>query len=117
MGVIATVKSQFADYPRVHRAHSNLAVHIFAIPLYWAGLAGLGFGIARLSWMEAAIGVAAIFVSIALQAWGHGRERERALPFTGVSNFFLRLTTELLIVFPNYFIGGGWARAWRGKAQ
>ncbi len=115
MGIGETVKAQIADYPRVHAARANLAVHLVAIPLYWAGLIWLVYGLVAGAWPWGLGGAAALATSVALQGWGHRREREASRPFTGPWNVLLRLTTEALIVFPRYVLTGGWARAWRGR--
>jgi hypothetical protein len=113
MGLVATVRGQLEDYPRVHRRRANLALHGLAVPLYWLGLAAIVFGIATLRWQAAAAGVALLLVSIGIQAFGHSLEAERAKPFSGPANFALRLTTESLFVFPHYLASGLWMRAWR----
>jgi uncharacterized membrane protein YGL010W len=113
MKLVAVVRAQIADYPRVHRARANLVVHLLAIPMFPLGLGCIGFGIVTHAWLSSAIGIACVVISVALQGWGHAMERERPQPFSGPFNFLLRLTTESLVVFPRYVGTGGWRHAWR----
>ena len=110
--VIELILRQIDDYPRVHRARANLAIHAFAVPLFWLGLALLGRGLAVPSGRNLAAAAAAFAASIGLQGLGHGLEREQAQPFSGALNFLVRLTTESLVVVPRYVLRGGFARAW-----
>jgi hypothetical protein len=108
------VAHRIADYPRVHRTRANLALHLFAgVPLFWAGLALIAIGAARLSWVEAAAGAACVLGSLVLEGAGHKRETETAEPFKGPLDFVIRYTFEQLFVFPHFVATGGWARAWR----
>jgi hypothetical protein len=106
------VAERLADYPRVHRTRANLAIHILGVPLFWVGFALVGLGAARLSWLEAALGVACMIASVALEGFGHGREPEAAQPFKGPGDFVIRYAFEQLFVFPHFVATGGWARAW-----
>lgn len=110
--MIELMRAQIADYPRVHRARVNLAIHVLAVPAFWAGLGILAAAALHASVRELALAATLLGVSIGLQAWGHARETERARPFTGPLNFALRLTTESLVVFPRYVATGGWRKAW-----
>jgi hypothetical protein len=112
MSIPSIVAAQIHDYPRVHRSRVNLAVHLVAIPLFWAGVVTLGLSLNG-GLLLAALGAGAIAASIALQGMGHALEMEKAQPFTGPVNFLIRLTTESLIVFPRYVLSGGLARAWK----
>jgi hypothetical protein len=117
MSLGSIVAAQIADYPRVHRAEANLAIHLMAVPMFWAGLMALAIGAAALSWLAAAAGAVLLLASVALQGWGHGQEKERAAPFPGPLNFLIRITTENLYVFPRYVLTGGWLKAWRAQRR
>ena len=110
---MASIADQFRAYPRVHQSRLNLAIHIIAVPLFWAGLAAIAW-----SWnngpLFAAYGAGALFASIALQGLGHRFEREPSDPFTGPINFIYRLTKESLLLFPIFMLSGNFAKAWRG---
>jgi hypothetical protein len=115
MSFAVFVAARLADYPRVHRTRVNLAVHAVAVPLFWAGLALLVRGAARLSAVEFGLGAAVVLASVVLEGVGHAREPERAVPFRGPGDFALRYAFEQLITFPHFVLTGGWARAWRGR--
>lgn len=111
------IRQQFADYPRVHTDRRNLAIHLFAVPLLWSGLAVAGAALWHGGLWAIAAGVALIVGSLALQAFGHKLEPERAAPFSEPIHFTLRLISENLIVFPTFVLSGAWWRAWRRVSQ
>lgn len=111
------VSDQISDYPRVHRARTNLRIHILAVPMFWAGAIALVIAGVTGTWGGAAIGGALLLLSIALQGWGHKQEAEAPLPFKGPLDFPIRITTENLYVFPRYVLTGGWLKAWRAASR
>jgi hypothetical protein len=117
MSFSSFVAERVADYPRVHRARANLAIHVVAVPLFWAGLALMLFGAARLSWLHAALGLGCVLVSVALEGVGHRQEPEAATPFKGPGDFVRRYAFEQLFTFPHFVATGGWARAWRTAGE
>ena len=110
---MTNIADQIRAYPGVHQSRVNLAIHVVAVPLFWAGFAAL-----VLSWSNGAIlaayGAGAIFVSVALQGIGHRFEHETAEPFSGPLNFVYRLTKESLFLFPIFALNGNFAKAWNG---
>jgi uncharacterized membrane protein YGL010W len=107
---------QLRAYPRVHQSRLNLAIHVLAVPLFWAGLAA--FAVAASNGpIFIVYGAGAVVASIALQGLGHRFEREAAEPFSGPLNFIYRLTKESLILFPVFALSGGFASVWNGRPR
>lgn len=108
-----SLTEQMRAYPHVHQSRLNLAIHVLAVPLFWAGLAALAF-----SWSNGLIfavyGAGGLAASIGLQGLGHRIEREPAEPFRGPLNFVYRLTKESLVLFPIFALSGSFAKAWKG---
>lgn len=101
---------QWSDYAAKHHDRVNLAIHLFAVPLFMIGcvlvvlaaLEGLAFVVA---------GIVAVVVAIGLEGLGHRREAEPPAPFTGVLGFARRFFLEQWVTFPRYVLSGGCLRA------
>ena len=81
------------------------------VPLFLAGNTASIVGAIRLDWIEAAVGVASMALSMALQGRGHRRESVPPAPFTGPANAIARIFLEQWITFPRFVLSGGWWRA------
>ncbi|HWA01395.1 MAG TPA: hypothetical protein VG841_13880 [Caulobacterales bacterium] len=112
MSLARIVSDQIADYPRVHRSHTILRIHLLAVPMFWAGLVALVIAAATLTLSAAVVGAVLLLLSIALQGWAHKKEKEQPIPFKSPLEFLIRITTENLYVFPRYVLSGGWKKAW-----
>jgi hypothetical protein len=104
------------DYPELHRDRFNLAIHVFLVPMFQAGIVTAIAGAALRDWRYAAAGLASSLVSIVLQGRGHARE-EKKPTFGGPLNVVARIFAEQFVTFPRFVLGGGWLRAWRASAQ
>lgn len=104
---------QWNGYPLYHQARANLLIHIVLVPVFLAGNIAVLAGIARRSWPAVLAGLSAMIVSFAIQGYGHGREANPSIPFSGPANAFARVILEQWITFPRFFFSGGWSRAWR----
>ncbi len=95
---------QWSDYAAKHRDRGNLALHLVAVPLFWAGTAGVVSGLSTGRWTLAAGGVGAWVASLVLQGRGHAREAERPTPFTGPADFVSRFVAEQFVTFPRFVV-------------
>lgn len=104
---------QWDGYPLYHQARTNLLIHIVLVPVFLGGNIALIAGLVRLSWAMALAGLAAMIISFAAQGYGHGREANPSIPFSGPANAFARIFLEQWVTFPRFFLTGGWSRALR----
>jgi hypothetical protein len=110
--VVVSVGVLRRDRPR-RKLRANLLMHVILVPLFLAGNLTLIAGLVRWSWIELVTGAGLMFVSMALQARGHGAEAVPPEPFTGASNALARIFLEQWITFPRFVATGGWLRALR----
>ena len=103
---------QWSLYPGAHRDRRNLALHAATAPLFLLGTCGL-IASPFLGWRWAALGAAAIIVTIVAQGRGHKLETQAPSPFLGPLDVARRLFVEQWITFPRYVLSGGFAAAWR----
>jgi hypothetical protein len=113
MESVGLARWQWDGYPLYHQARTNLLIHILLVPVFLAGNIALLAGIVRLSWPAALAGFAAMAISFAVQGYGHGREANPSIPFSGPANAFARIFLEQWVTFPRFFLSGGWTRALR----
>ena len=85
---------QWQGYPRYHQSRANLLMHIVLVPLFLAGNVALIVGVFRLDWIEAVVGAACMFVSMALQGRGHRGEPVPPVPFSSAGNALARIFLE-----------------------
>ncbi|MES1200944.1 MAG: terminase [Pseudomonadota bacterium] len=116
MSLARIVSDQIADYPRVHRSHVILRIHLLAVPMFWAGLLALLIAAITLTPSAAWLGAGLLLLSVLLQRWAHAREPEQPIPFKSPLEFLIRITTENLYVFPRWVLNGGWKKAWEAAA-
>ena len=108
---------QWQGYSRNHQSRFNLLLHLFVIPLFLAGNIALVFGVAKLSWELALMGITATVISVALQGRGHRAEVNPPEPFTGALNAISRIFLEQWVTFPRFVLSGGWLAAWRSVSS
>jgi hypothetical protein len=112
---------QWRDYPRVHTARANLALHIATAPIFFAScltLAGTPFlaltgRASQGGWRMALAALVGLVLAVAAQGRGHRLEPEPPAPFRGPLDVLARLFLEQLFTFPKFVLTGGFARAWR----
>ena len=104
---------QWEGYARYHQSRANLLMHIVLVPLFLAWNVALVVGLIRLDWIEAAVGAACMFVSMALQGRGHKAERVTPVAFSGAGNALARIFLEQWITFPRFVLTGGWRQTLR----
>jgi hypothetical protein len=113
MGISALLRWQWEGYSRYHASRANLLLHLIVVPVFIAGSIGLIAALLRGSLVFAALALAAMITSIALQGRGHRVEAQPPEPFTGPANAVLRIVFEQWITFPRFVLSGGWLRAGR----
>jgi hypothetical protein len=113
MSIGRLLHRQWEGYARVHQARANLLIHIFAVPLFLAGSAGLVAAIAVRSLLLLGVAIGCIVAAVALQGRGHRLEPVPPEPFSGPLDFVLRLFFEQWITFPRFVLSGGWSAALR----
>jgi hypothetical protein len=109
--------SMMREYATFHRNRTNLLGHVFVVPLF---VAGACLSVA-LFWggqpLEGGLALLGPLISMAAQAFLHGREDIAPKPFTGPLNFIGRLLGEQFFKFPYFVLSGAFFRAWREAAQ
>jgi hypothetical protein len=111
------IRWQWELYPEGHATRRNLALHLFAVPLFDLGLAGavaapvLG---APLWAIGAGLGAAA--VGFGIQGAGHKGEPVAPVPFAGPIDVLTRILTEQYFTWWRFLASGGFARAWRAAS-
>ncbi|HEY1774168.1 MAG TPA: terminase [Gammaproteobacteria bacterium] len=112
MGLRELLRWQWTSYPEAHTSRANLVLHIFTVPLFWAGTALLLASLFILSWPLAVLGAGCLLVPLVAQGLGHKRlESQPSAPFTSPWNFVARFCLEQWINFPRFVLSGGWWRA------
>jgi hypothetical protein len=117
MGPAQLLQWQWEGYPRYHLSHTNLLIHIVAVPLFLAGNIALVAALLYGSVSGAAVGLACMVASIVLEGRGHKLEQNPPEPFTSALNAVARLYLEQWITFPRFLLSGGWYRALRASAK
>jgi phage terminase small subunit len=117
MNLPELLRWQYAGYAKFHRSRDNLLIHIVVVPFFLIGAVSLVLSIARQSWLAAAISLATMVVSLALQGRGHGLEQYPPEPFTGKCNAVARIFLEQFITFPRFVLSGAWWRALHTSAR
>jgi len=117
MGAARLLRWQWSGYPRFHCGRANLLVHGVAVPVFLAGNIVLVLALPRGAVVPAALGLAAMAVSLAVQGRGHATEATPVEPFTGAANAVARILLEQWITFPRFVLTGGWLRALRASAR
>jgi hypothetical protein len=111
--VFELLRWQWQGYPRYHRSHANLLIHIVLVPVFVLGNVVLLVALAQRSWLAVLVALAAMVVSVALQGRGHRQEATPPEPFTSPVNAVARIFCEQWVTFPRFVLSGGWYRALR----
>jgi hypothetical protein len=117
MPLVQLLRCQWAAYSRNHQSRANLLLHAAAVPLFLAGNVLLVVAMAQARWLVAAISLAAMILSAALQGFGHCQEAKPSEPFTGPLNAALRMVLEQWDTFPRFVLSGRWWRAFRSATD
>jgi len=102
-------------YPEGHTGRGNLVVHAVTVPLFYVGTLAIVAAPFVSPWLF--LGAALMLVTLAAQGRGHAGEPNRPIPFRGPVDFVARFFAEQWITFPRFVLTGGFARAWRGRAE
>jgi hypothetical protein len=113
VSIAELLKWQWEGYPTYHRSRVNLLIHILVVPLFLAANVELILGFATGSWVVGLGGLVIMAVSFGLQGFGHRKEQEPPVPYTGIKNALSRIFLEQWVTFPRFVISGGWIRAIR----
>jgi len=117
MGPRELLRWQWEGYPRYHAQRVNLLLHLFSVPIFWAGTLLLVAALISLRWPLAVIGFGGMLVALVVQGRGHKLEAVPPAPFTGPGNFVARFCLEQWINLPRFILGGAWRRAYRGDGR
>lgn len=98
------LRTQWADYSRVHANRANFVVHLLTAPVFMAGTVAFFWGFCALSISLSLAGLLAMMGAIAAQGWGHKKESEPPAPFTSRANAFARIILEQWVTFPRYVL-------------
>lgn len=119
---------QWETYTRNHTTRNNLLIHIFAVPLVWAGTflwisafvnlasSASAKAAADATWQLVLAGIVCQGLGMALQGRGHKQEAEPPIPFTGPANAITRIVLEQFVTFPRFVLSGAYGKAWRESA-
>jgi hypothetical protein len=113
VNVLQLLKWQWDGYPRYHGSRANLLLHIVLVPLFIVANVIVVVALVERAWFVAALAVAAMGVSVALQGRGHREEQTPPEPFTGPANALARIFCEQWLTFPRFVLSGGWSHAMR----
>lgn len=113
MSIAQLLRWQWEGYLRHHRSRANLLLHIVVVPLFILANAVAVVALVERAWLIAAIAIAAMAVSVALQGRGHRQEPTPPEPFTSLLNAVLRIFLEQWVIFPRFVLSGGWSHAMR----
>ena len=102
---------QWSTYPQAHRSRRNLLLHLFSVPLFVVGSAGLVVSPLTHGW--SALGAVGMVLALALQGRGHAGEAVRPIPFASPWDFLARFFVEQWVNFPRFVLSGGFAEAWK----
>ncbi len=82
MNVLHLLRWQWEGYSRYHQSRANLLLHVFAVPVFLLSNVAVVAALIARSWLAAAVAIAAMIVSLALQGRGHREELVAPEPFT-----------------------------------
>ena len=117
MSLLQLWEWQWKGYSRYHHTRANLLIHIVVVPLFLAGNVGLIIGLVERSWVLGLTSLVIMSLSLALQGFGHSKEKVPPEPFTGFRNMVFRIFLEQWITFPRFVVSGGWLRALRQQGS
>ncbi|HLT99799.1 MAG TPA: terminase [Burkholderiaceae bacterium] len=104
MSLTHILRTQWADYSRVHANGANLMVHALTAPVFMAGTVVFFWGFCALSPLLSLGGVFAMIVAVVAQGWGHKKESQPPAPFTSRGNAIARIFLEQWVTFPRYVV-------------
>lgn len=102
MKIKALLAWQWQGYHRYHQSKINIAIHLFAVPLFIAACISLIVSLVFFNLPLLFGSICTLLVAMVLQAVGHRQEPLAPEKFTGASNFILRLLFEQFITFPKF---------------
>lgn len=100
-------------YASGHGNRLNLAIHLATAPVFCAGVLALLWGPFRLEPLTILLGAAGIFLAVAAQGFGHGKERVKSDPFLSPADFVARLFVENTRTFWRFVFSGRLSENWR----
>ena len=100
-------------YGTFHRDRVNLLIHMAMVPVFVLGAVGAVWSAWSANWLTALLLAAAPPISLAAQGYGHKREANPPLPFSGPGDFVRRILREQFYTFPRFVLSGAWLRCWR----
>lgn len=115
MNILQLLEWQWKRYPIYHRSRTNLLIHIVAVPVFLFGNVMFALALLKFAWLWVLGWGFLMLGSLGLQAYGHRREIEQSVPFSGFGNAFERIFLEQWINFPRFFFSGSWLRAFRQR--
>ncbi len=95
-------------YGSNHRDPVNLIIHLVTVPVFIAGLILAFVG-------QPLASILAIASAIALQGFGHTREKNAPEPFLSPLDFVARFTVENTVTFWRFLFSGEYLRNFRGR--
>ncbi|MEQ1876221.1 MAG: terminase [Bdellovibrionia bacterium] len=98
------MKWQFDGYSRFHQRKFTLVLHVLTVPLFWLGLAQIGWGAYEGEWRCVGYGAGALLIPLIVQGIAHKKEPEPPEPFLGPLDFVSRFFAEQLITFPRWLL-------------
>ncbi|MCC2595098.1 terminase [Pusillimonas sp. MFBS29] len=108
MSLQQVLRTQWDGYQCTHATRANFVVHLTTVPVFMAGTLGFICGAVTLSMGYCVLGLFAMAVAMAAQAWGHKHEAHSPAPFTSRSNAFARIFLEQWVTFPKYALHAAW---------
>ena len=104
-------------YQHVPRSRINLAIHIFAVPIFVVTGPAAIVALARGRFASAGLLALGLLISFAAQGIGHRLERNPPEPFRGPLDAIRRILLEQYYTFPLFVFTGAWLKAWRAAPR
>jgi len=108
MKVNKLILHQVSGYSEFHQSKLNLWIHIVAVPIFIICFVTLVFGLIVLDEKVVLISLVLMVISIISQGIGHKKEGVPPEPFSGLSNFIVRIVLEQVYTFPKFVFSGSW---------
>ena len=100
-------------YARFHQDRVNLLIHLIMVPIFAGGTVLAIISLIAGHFPTAIAFAVAVPASLAIQGFGHAREKVPSEAFAGPGDFASRILKEQFYLFPRFVLTGAWSAAWR----
>lgn len=100
-------------YGRVHTDRANLAIHLFAVPIFVGMSSASALAAIQAHFFTGGLLLLFALLAFAVQAIGHQREAVPPEPFNGPVDFLRRIVAEQYYKFWRFLLSGEFRRNWK----